>query len=197
MSCDLYFDGLPAGTSQVELEFFWQEVGTQQEEVLASFTLDLANQEITAAGTQGVEQGSTQYSLLETGDTGWEENGFTVKDVWFSQAEGYTGHAYFYVPDDCLETNLQVEVQNAQGETLFRSQAYGEDGAPVVTPEGTPVKVYMKYTLKNGLRRIVLRTPDGIGLDVSDEEAEACLRASTQKERREYARLDDEHRKGL
>lgn len=37
----------------------------------------------------------------------------------------------------------------------------------------------------------------GIGLDVSDEEAEACLRASTQKERREYARLDDEHRKGL
>lgn len=55
----------------------------------------------------------------------------------------------------------------------------------------------MKYTLKNGLRRIVLRTPDGIGLDVSDEEAEACLRASTQKERREYARLDDEHRKGL
>lgn len=59
---------------------------------------------------------------------------------------------------------------------------YGEDGAPVVTPEGTPVKVYMT---------------DGIGLDVSDEEAEACLRASTQKERREYARLDDEHRKGL
>jgi len=53
-SCDLYFDGLPAGTSQVELEFFWQEVGTQQEEVLASFTLDLANQEITAAGTQGL-----------------------------------------------------------------------------------------------------------------------------------------------
>lgn len=52
-SCDLYFDGLPAGTSQVELEFFWQEVGTQQEEVLASFTLDLANQEITAAGTKG------------------------------------------------------------------------------------------------------------------------------------------------
>ena len=38
---------------------------------------------------------------------------------------------------------------------------------------------------------------DGIGLDVSDEEAEACLRASTQKERREYARLDDEHGKGL
>lgn len=129
-SCDLYFDGLPAGTSQVELEFFWQEVGTQQEEVLASFTLDLANQEITAAGTQGVELGSTQYSLLETGDTGWEENGFTVKDVWFSQAESYTGHVYFYLPDDCLETNLQVEVQNAQGETLFRSQAYGEDGAP-------------------------------------------------------------------
>ena len=128
-SCDLYFDGLPAGTSQVELEFFWQEVGTQQEEVLASFTLDLANQEITAAGTQGVELGSTQYSLLETGDTGWEENGFTVKDVWFSQAESYTGHVYFYLPDDCLETNLQVEVQNAQGETLFRSQAYGEDGA--------------------------------------------------------------------
>ena len=128
--CDLYFDGLPAGTSQVELEFFWQEVGTQQEEVLASFTLDLANQEITAAGTQGVELGSTQYSLLETGDTGWEENGFTVKDVWFSQAESYTGHVYFYLPDDCLETNLQVEVQNAQGETLFRSQAYGEDGAP-------------------------------------------------------------------
>lgn len=129
-SCDLYFDGLPAGTSQVELEFFWQEVGTQQEEVLASFTLDLANQEITAAGTQGVELGSTQYSLLETGDTGWEENGFTVKDVWFSQAESYTGHVYFYLPDGCLETNLQVEVQNAQGETLFRSQAYGEDGAP-------------------------------------------------------------------
>lgn len=129
-SCDLSFDGLPAGTSQVELEFFWQEVGTQQEEVLASFTLDLANQEITAAGTQGVELGSTQYSLLETGDTGWEENGFTVKDVWFSQAESYTGHVYFYLPDDCLETNLQVEVQNAQGETLFRSQAYGEDGAP-------------------------------------------------------------------
>ena len=129
-SCDLYFDGLPAGTSQVELEFFWQEVGTQQEEVLASFTLDLANQEITAAGTQGVELGSTQYSQLETGDTGWEENGFTVKDVWFSQAESYTGHVYFYLPDDCLETNLQVEVQNAQGETLFRSQAYGEDGAP-------------------------------------------------------------------
>ena len=75
--------------------------------------------------------------------------------------------------------------------------AYGEDGAPVVTPEGTPVKAYMKHTLKNGLRRIVLRTPDGIGLDVSDEEAEARLRASTQKERREYARLDDEHRKGL
>ena len=81
-------------------------------------------------GTQGVELGSTQYSLLETGDTGWEENGFTVKDVWFSQAESYTGHVYFYLPDDCLETNLQVEVQNAQGETLFRSQAYGEDGAP-------------------------------------------------------------------
>mgnify|MGYP007027378040 CR=1 FL=1 len=60
----------------------------------------------------------------------WEENGFTVKDVWFSQAESYTGHVYFYLPDDCLETNLQVEVQNAQGETLFRSQAYGEDGAP-------------------------------------------------------------------
>ena len=37
---------------------------------------------------------------------------------------------YFYLPDDGLETNLQVEVQNAQGETLFRSQAYGEDGAP-------------------------------------------------------------------
>ena len=123
------FDGLPAGTSQVELEFFWQEVGTQQEEVLASFTLDLANQEITAAGTQGVELGSTQYSLLETGDTGWGGNGFTVKDVWFSQAESSTGHVYFYLPDGCLETNLQVEVQNAQGETLFRSQAYGEDGA--------------------------------------------------------------------
>ena len=76
-----------------------------------------------------MELGSTQYSLLETGDTGWEENGFTVKDVWFSQAESYTGHVYFYLPDDCLETNLQVEVQNAQGETLFRSQAYGEDGA--------------------------------------------------------------------
>lgn len=74
---------------------------------------------------------------------------------------------------------------------------YEEAGAPVATPAGTPVKVYMKYTLKNGLRRIVLRTPDGIGLDVSDEEAEACLRASTQKERREYARLDDEYRKGL
>lgn len=74
---------------------------------------------------------------------------------------------------------------------------YEEAGAPVVTPAGTPVKVYMKHTLKNGLRRIVLRTPDGIGLDVSDEEAETCLRASTQKERREYARLDDEYRKGL
>lgn len=74
---------------------------------------------------------------------------------------------------------------------------YEEAGAPVVTPAGTPVKVYMKYTLKNGLRRIVLRTPDGIGLDVSDEEAEACLRASTRKERGEYARLDDEHGKGL
>lgn len=75
--------------------------------------------------------------------------------------------------------------------------AYEEAGAPVVAPEGTPVKAYMKHTLKNGLRRIVLRTPDGIGLDVSDEEAEACLRASTQKERRECARLDDERRKGL
>ena len=42
---------------------------------------------------------------------------------------------------------------------------YEEAGAPVATPAGTPVKVYMKYTLKNGLRRIVLRTPDGIGLD--------------------------------
>ena len=75
--------------------------------------------------------------------------------------------------------------------------AYGEDGAPVVTPEGTPVKVCMKRTLRNGLRRIVPRTPDGIGLDASDEEAEARLRASTRKERREYARLDDEHGKGL
>ena len=75
--------------------------------------------------------------------------------------------------------------------------AYGEDGAPVVAPEGTPVKVYMKYTLKNGLRRIVLRTPDGIGLDVSDEEAEACLRASTQKERREVRAPRRQHRKGL
>lgn len=59
---------------------------------------------------------------------------------------------------------------------------YGEDGAPVVTPEGTPVKVYMKYTLKNGLRRIVLRTPDGIGLDVSDEEA--ARRACAHRRRR-------------
>lgn len=75
--------------------------------------------------------------------------------------------------------------------------AYGEDGAPAVAPEGTPVKAHMKHTLKNGLRRIVLRTPDGIGLDASDEEAEARLRASTQKERREHARLDDERRKGL
>lgn len=54
----------------------------------------------------------------------------------------------------------------------------GEDGQPVVQQQA-------------------IVTTDGIGLDVSDEEAEACLRASTQKERREYARLDDEHRKGL
>lgn len=57
---------------------------------------------------------------------------------------------------------------------------YEEAGAPVATPAGTLVKVYMKYTLK--------RVGRG---------GEACLRASTQKERREYARLDDEHGKGL
>ena len=129
-SCDLYFDGLPAGVSQATLEFFWQKVGTEQEEVLASFTLDLENQTVLPAGTQGVEKGSTQYSLLETGDTGWEENGFVVKDLWFSQAGTYSGQMYFYVPEDYLRGDLQVEVCNAQGEVLFSTQAYGEDGKP-------------------------------------------------------------------
>src|SRR5699024_6762198 len=72
-SCDHYYDGRPGRVSQATLEFFWQKVGTEQEEVLASFTLDLENQTVLPAGTQGVEKGSTQYSLLETGDTGWEE----------------------------------------------------------------------------------------------------------------------------
>lgn len=75
--------------------------------------------------------------------------------------------------------------------------AYEEAGAPVATPAGTPVKACMRHALKNGLRRIALRTPDGIGPDASDEEAEARLRASTQKGRRGHARLDDEHGKGL
>lgn len=74
---------------------------------------------------------------------------------------------------------------------------YEEAGAPVATPAGTLVKVYMKYTLKRAAPHRAPHATDGIGLDVSDEEAEACLRASTQKERREYARLDDEHGKGL
>lgn len=53
-----------------------------------------------------------------------------VKDLWFSQAGTYSGQMYFYVPEDYLRGDLQVEVCNAQGEVLFSTQAYGEDGKP-------------------------------------------------------------------
>lgn len=69
---------------------------------------------------------------------------------------------------------------------------YDEAGVPEVISEGTPVKVHMKYTLKNGLKRLLLRTPDRIGLDLSDEGAEDVLRAATRADRERYARMKAE-----
>lgn len=131
-TADLYFDGLPAGTTQAVLRFY--DTGTQQEEVLAEFTIDLEAQTVTPSTTY--DDGGLldldnpyRYLILQNGGMGKEENGFSVMNVTFEKLNGYTGSVYFTLPAEQSEANLRVEVYDSQSTLLWESNAYNSDGS--------------------------------------------------------------------
>lgn len=69
---------------------------------------------------------------------------------------------------------------------------YSDGEEDEIVPEGTPVKVHMKFSTRNGLRYVVVKTADRLGIEMSDHEAEELLRAPTAKERRAYKAAESE-----
>lgn len=131
-TADLYFDGLPAGTTQAVLRFY--DTGTQQEEVLAEFTIDIEAQTVTPSTTY--DDGGLldldnpyRYLILQNGGMGKEENGFSVRNVTFEKLNGYTGSVYFTLPPEQAEKDLRVEVYDSQNTLLWESDTYNADGS--------------------------------------------------------------------
>lgn len=130
-TADLYFDGLPSGTTQAVLRFYG---GYNDEKVLAEFTIDIEAQTVTPSTTY--DDGGLldldnpyRYLILQDGSEGKEENGFTVRSVVFEKLDGYTGSVYFTSSQERTEMNLRVEVYDSQNTLLWESNAYSADGS--------------------------------------------------------------------
>lgn len=128
----LYFDGLPAGTTQFVLRF--HEDKYERKEVLAEFTVDTEKQTVTPSKTYE-EEGPLNivnpyaYETLQNGSPGKEKNGMRAASVVFDRWEGaYTG-------------SVSIEMRYPLPERGYRVELLDSEENILVSEECTPDKV--------------------------------------------------------
>lgn len=172
----LYFDGLPAGTTQFVLRFHKDKY--ERKEVLAEFTVDIEKQTVTPSKTYE-EEGALNianpyaYDTLQNGSPGKEQNGMRVASVVFDHWEGaYSGSVSIEMREGPLpERGYRVELLDSEENILVSEECtpdkVGVEGLDLNEMDYGEGKVW-RLSLRKNIRGIEVPIGEAVTVRITD-----------------------------